>query len=327
MKNFERKAYDTASVLSRAIEAVKEKSVATGTAQATTEQKPKEVDITSYLTDAERARMEEIENSPMLMIKNKDKEYFEPSRRSIAVLNHDVITKVNAFFAGAFADYVGCEMSVVQTADAKQIIQTSLVFTPKPEKIEDDDTRFHNLIEIGNTGKNFKPNSIANQISQVSAHASGRYFKLNNATKKILERYIPDTYFEFENGVRKIDWTKYDKGTAKMPLTVERVQPILHGKVDNNGMMSTVTMEYVVVVDINKIVNDIIKLNDSEDEYKKTVLFCSVAGVIPTIQSANGQSFAIRIEEVDVHKDEEESALFGLRYVTSNNYFFGSNIR
>lgn len=314
-----RKDYNPADIL----KASAAKAVKSQTAQATTAQpEAKEIDTTEYLTDAERQRMDDIVSSPIIKIDNDDKVYLEPSRRRASILNTELAKSIDSFFGGMFADYVGCELSIV-ASNAKQLIQAVLVFTPKQEKLDDSDSRFHNLIEIGNNGKKTK-SDFASQIAQVSAHASGRFFKFNNATKRVLEKYVPNSFI---NSDGKVNWSNHDKGTEKVPLTIERSQQILPGNPDpNNRLVKAVTMEYLVIVDLDKVINDIIVLN-GDTTGRKYVLYSSVAGVVPTIQGASGQTFTISIEEIDVQKDREEAALFGIGYVTNNNYFFGSNIR
>lgn len=314
-----RKDYNPADIL----KASAAKAVKSQTAQATTAQpEAKEIDTTEYLTDAERQRMDDIVSSPTVRIENDEKAYLMPSRKKGDILNTELSEIINSHFKSMFVDYVGCELSIV-SSNARQMIQAVLVFTPKPEKLDDSDTRIHNIIEISDSGSKSK-SVFGKQISQVSAHASGRYFKFNDATKKVLENYIPNSFFK--DG--KVNWSSHDKGMEKTPLTIERRQQLLRGNPSpSNKVETAVTMEYLVVIDLDKVVNDAITLTKDKDEKRKTILYTSVGNIVPTIQGASGRNFFVSIEEIDIEKDRELAAASGISYVTSNNYYFGSNIR
>lgn len=294
-----------------------------------------EVNGISYIVESEAETMKNIiEQSQLLKakglkieIENPDKEVLDPTRMSICIPNYDLIGRINKYFKSIFVDYDTCEISAVPNPQVPGsfILNTLLLFSPKPEKITEDDPRFHNLIEIGNSDK-APTNPIARQASSIAARATGRHFKFNEATKQVLEKFIPDNpaYYVNKNGKMVIDWAKHDAGIAKPNLTEDRIQKLNQGNVAQ-VVQNTVTYEYVIAVDLNKIVPEIITLSESKSP---KIIFTSYAAMIPgTIQTAYGAAFDIRIEEVDINLDKNEYARHGLGYTAQSNWAFGSNIR
>lgn len=326
--------YDADAILSSAQEHVKvQEKKNIGEAVVKASNPMDEIKSTDYISEEEKETMKNIietsetlkQKGKQIQITNEEMVILKASRCSVCIPSYELISHINKYFGSIFADYIGCEINLVPT-NGTNLLQSCLVFSLNTEKLSKDDPRFHNLIEIGNNGKT-GGNKIIQQAYNISAHMSGRYFKFNAATKAILEKFIPDNddYYVYKNNMKVVEWEKHDKGIAKNNLTTERVQKLNQGNI--MGQLTTAaTMEYTIVVDLNKIVNNVVKLSDRED--KDTCIFASFAAIIPnTVQMATGPAFDIRLEEINIPLDKAEQSRHGMSYVMRNNYYFGSNIR
>lgn len=333
MASIKRVAYDTSSVMAKTKEhAQKSTSEVIRESQVTPEVNPlKEIDMADYITDNEKELMSDILSTSTVDIENDDKKYLKPIRLMSSMSSVELSNEIFKFFSSFMADVSACGLSAVTINGGMKIV-CKLMFTLKPTKLKDDDKRFHNLIEIGHGKK--ASSDFAKQINNVSAHASGKYFKFNDATKKVLEKYISDDCFD-DKMAKKINWEQHDKG-LKTNLVEEQVQKVLPGNAYPQGNQShnitAATMEYIINLDIDKILPDVVTLHvaksEKEEKENPVMLHASVIGMnLNMPQTAFGPVFQIAIEEIDIKKDMESNARFGLGYVVSNNQFFGSNIR
>lgn len=331
MASIKRVSYDKDNVMKTAKTYARPTTAEVLKAPKVEENQLKEIDTAEYITENEKSLMRDILNTKDVEIQNDDILLINPIRRMGTMSSIDLGNEIFKFFGSFMADVTACGLTAV-TVDGVMKIMCELLFTLKPTKLDDDDKRFHNLIEIGHGKK--ASSEFAKQINNVSAHASGKYFKFNDATKKVLEKYIPDECFD-DKITKKINWEQHDKG-IKTNLVTEQVQKVLSGNPYPQGNQShnitAATMEYKIKLDLDKILPDVVTLHElktsKEEKENPVMLHASVIGMnLNMPQTAFGPVFQIAIEEIDIKRDMESNARFGLGYVVSNNQYFGSNIR